>query len=95
MTRPLLLSLLLATGCSTTRNSRVEIERRPGRIPKECTSFGEVRGSSPFGRQHAEADLRNRAGDLGADVVLLSAESDVMDVVDLRGEAYSCRSAED
>ncbi len=89
---PLLLALITVSACATTDNPRIEILRSDAPLGKECGAVGAVRGESLWGREYAEADLRNAADALDATLVVLSKERDAMGVVELAGEAYACKS---
>lgn len=83
--------LLSLSACATTDNPRIEILRSDAKNGNQCRAVGYVRGSSVWGREFADADLRNSADSLHADFVVLSKERDVMGVVELAGDAYVCK----
>lgn len=63
-----------------------------------CEAVGEVHGVGETGTvgdniESARADIRNKAGERGANVVVLQTNNQYGARVDLTGQAYRCASA--
>jgi hypothetical protein len=106
MRRPLLLSLLAplvaCVATLTPAGSVVRVTANPEAV-RGCRVVGEVRGSDRLqggaladaAERNADAQLRNAAGALGANVVLLSSSSTDRSGSTVRGEAYACGAPRD
>ena len=95
------LSVLPLTGCMTTttaQGQQVRVTTDPTAV-KGCTFIAEVTGKTPGipigsyanDEKNADTAIRNNAGALGANVVLLASTTGD-NVIVKRGEAYRCES---
>ena len=85
--------LFAACGSLSTQGGKVSVTSKPDRI-EGCEFMGRVESSSILidlnangvAYNHARNELINEARELGANVILMSANSDTM------GDAYRCKS---
>jgi hypothetical protein len=97
---PLLLVPLTACVATLTPAGRAVRLTANSESVRGCTRLGEVRGSDRLqggaladaAEQNADARLRNAAGALGGNVVLLTTASADQSGATMRGEAYACRT---
>ena len=85
----IVLLLLAIAGCATSlslRGKSVDVTEYEGDV-EGCEALGEVVAKPPFMKSDShEIKLRNEAGKLGADVVLITE----MGVGNAHGQAYDC-----
>jgi hypothetical protein len=87
--------LLFTSGCVTALTASGQKVQIVNNTSEGCQIVGEVHGVGQAGTvgqniENARADIRNKAGELGADAVVLQTNNQTDARIDLTGQAYKC-----
>lgn len=96
---------IFVSGCATTLTNKgafVRVTNQPEEV-KNCRYLGQITSSSSWGGfaatglgfESAMNELKNKAAEMGADVLLTQVISNTMGGTRMIGDAYRCKNHDD